>query len=622
MPKILERCVAKKIKEGVDKSSAFAICTASLKKAGKLTDEKARQQLSEAGFESHVIDLILDDGFSIMSEIRLGETVEDDDFGELTEIEMIKTGEFLHRYYGGLTIDKKLLNSFRKNFRENVLGRDIAFDTDHYPEKGATAWLRKLRTKKRTENGKETFYLIGQVELTTKGRAFIENKEYKYFSLDYHENYKDKEEEEKFYGPTIMGGALTNRPFIPGLRPIKVGDKIQLSENLKGKDFAFEEVDESEETNEPEEVNTYVEKIEEEKYPIEEVERIELATVRIRNIPWSKVDKSKLPSSAFAEVPDPKKKSTWKLPYKNPDGSLNPNGVSAAVAALKGARQKGGKPMSVSAKARKKINTAWAAVKKWREAKKNKTNLNDKEAISVKAIELLKKQLAEHQAVQESLEEGSDEFKDLAAKIASTEEAIKELSDKSEENPEKGETDAGDTNDDTQLSDTTDETEKTKEKEKVELSETEKENIKLKEMLENKDKEIEDQKTELSEQSKENEKRFYKLELENRRANVNTDVIKFRDMGIPKPMIDLYKEVALSDEGAEVVKLSDGDHKGDHTVTGIIGKMFAIMPEDSRVSLSEETDASSNEDEGKALETELMEMATANAKKISEEAVA
>lgn len=48
--------------------------------------------------------------------------------------------------------------------------------------------------------------------------------------------------------------------------------------------------------------------------------------------PWSKIDKSKLPNSAFA---DPKNR---RLPHHNPGGAVNRHGVIAALAAISGAR--------------------------------------------------------------------------------------------------------------------------------------------------------------------------------------------------------------------------------------------------------------------------------------------
>ncbi|MEE9569313.1 MAG: DUF2213 domain-containing protein [Candidatus Binatia bacterium] len=56
------------------------------------------------------------------------------------------------------------------------------------------------------------------------------------------------------------------------------------------------------------------------------------------NPAWSDVDKSKLPSSAFMVVRDQEKKSTWKLPFKNPGGAVNCNAIRAILSVLGGAR--------------------------------------------------------------------------------------------------------------------------------------------------------------------------------------------------------------------------------------------------------------------------------------------
>ncbi|RKX62366.1 MAG: hypothetical protein DRP41_07380 [Thermodesulfobacteriota bacterium] len=46
------------------------------------------------------------------------------------------------------------------------------------------------------------------------------------------------------------------------------------------------------------------------------------------------VKKKSLPATCFAYVPDPNKPSTWKLRYRNPDGSVSPSHLAGAVAAL------------------------------------------------------------------------------------------------------------------------------------------------------------------------------------------------------------------------------------------------------------------------------------------------
>ena len=56
-----------------------------------------------------------------------------------------------------------------------------------------------------------------------------------------------------------------------------------------------------------------------------------------------------------------------KLPFKNPDGSVNPNGLKAAVAAIHGARS--GKPMNVPG-AMKKLRPYIEAVNAWRKKKR------------------------------------------------------------------------------------------------------------------------------------------------------------------------------------------------------------------------------------------------------------
>jgi len=81
---------------------------------------------------------------------------------------------------------------------------------------------------------------------------------------------------------------------------------------------------------------------------------------------WAKVNKSKLPASCFLWVPDPKKKSTWKLPYREGAGGIdsktgmykkagpiNLNAIRAILAAIGGART--GKPMSVPTSVRKRV---------------------------------------------------------------------------------------------------------------------------------------------------------------------------------------------------------------------------------------------------------------------------
>jgi len=75
----------------------------------------------------------------------------------------------------------------------------------------------------------------------------------------------------------------------------------------------------------------------------------------VSDIPWSNVDKSKLPKSAFLWIEgDGKKKSQWHLPYKDEQGRINLGALRAISAAIAGART--GKPMNIPSDVRTKIN--------------------------------------------------------------------------------------------------------------------------------------------------------------------------------------------------------------------------------------------------------------------------
>lgn len=83
---------------------------------------------------------------------------------------------------------------------------------------------------------------------------------------------------------------------------------------------------------------------------------------------WASVNKSKLPVSSFLWVEDPKKKSTWHLPYKDANGVVNMNALRAIAAAVAGART--GKPMNLPAAIRTKIKNL---LKKYKIGQQNKT---------------------------------------------------------------------------------------------------------------------------------------------------------------------------------------------------------------------------------------------------------
>ena len=87
----------------------------------------------------------------------------------------------------------------------------------------AAGWFTDLETK--VIDGKTC--LFGKVKLTPSGQKVVDDKEYRYISADFTENYFSNENKNE-YGPVLYGAALTNRPFVKDMTPI-----MQLSEVIK-----------------------------------------------------------------------------------------------------------------------------------------------------------------------------------------------------------------------------------------------------------------------------------------------------------------------------------------------------------------------------------------------------
>lgn len=92
----------------------------------------------------------------------------------------------------------------------------------------------------------------------------------------------------------------------------------------------------------------------------------------VSDAPWSKVNKSKLPRSAFLYAPTDKK-STWKLPYKDSKGNVNMGAIRAIMSALAGGRT--GKPMNVPSSVKRKAKNLAKkyGIGKWAKKKKQET---------------------------------------------------------------------------------------------------------------------------------------------------------------------------------------------------------------------------------------------------------
>lgn len=121
-------------------------------------------------------------------------------------IEIARVCEGEHPAYGKINITKAHLKSFVANFSDKVTGTDLAVNEDHKKNE-AFGWFKDIFLN---EDGD---ILYGTVNWNAKGTRALSEKEYRYFSPEFRFNYVHPHSQKEF-GATLLGGALTNYPFL------------------------------------------------------------------------------------------------------------------------------------------------------------------------------------------------------------------------------------------------------------------------------------------------------------------------------------------------------------------------------------------------------------------------
>lgn len=155
---------------------------------------------------------------NICSEIKLSEKNE-----VPSRIQLMRTGKFTHERYGKIEITPERLKSFKENFDNNVRRLALAIDYKHENEDVAAGWIKSVEL---SEDGNE---LWGVIDWCPQGQKKLADKEFRYFSPEFSDQYTDNETG-KVFKDVLLGGGLTNRPFLKGMNPI-----VALTENLPEK---------------------------------------------------------------------------------------------------------------------------------------------------------------------------------------------------------------------------------------------------------------------------------------------------------------------------------------------------------------------------------------------------
>ena len=143
-------------------------------------------------------------------------------------IEIARVAEGEHPSYGKLVITQEHLESMKSNFESNVAGVDLAVNEDHKKNE-AFGWFKDVFLS----FDKQTLY--GQVKWNTKGIQALSEKEYRYFSPEFRFNYVHPHTGVE-HGTTLLGGALTNYPFLKMEAITELNNKNPQGEKIVSKE--------------------------------------------------------------------------------------------------------------------------------------------------------------------------------------------------------------------------------------------------------------------------------------------------------------------------------------------------------------------------------------------------
>lgn len=140
------------------------------------------------------------------------------DNGDLrTWMQGFPLGEWLHPIYGKITMTSARVQNFVKNFNERVRGTDLDVDYEHkeFTSKAA-GWIVEL-----ADRGADGLWML--VEWTPSALQALKEREYRYFSPEFVDEWTRPKDKKKFKD-VLFGGAITNRPFLKDILPINLSE--------------------------------------------------------------------------------------------------------------------------------------------------------------------------------------------------------------------------------------------------------------------------------------------------------------------------------------------------------------------------------------------------------------
>lgn len=151
--------------------------------------------------------------FTFCSEVAPLESTED-----LQWVHALSIGEYEHPTHGNLKFTPDRIRRFVDSVKQKVRGIDPDIDYDHKRDvaKGMSAagWVRDA------EERSDGLWLL--VEWTKKASQAIKDREYRYFSTEFVDEWTSPKGDK--FTDVVLGGGLTNRPFLKDLQPVNLSE--------------------------------------------------------------------------------------------------------------------------------------------------------------------------------------------------------------------------------------------------------------------------------------------------------------------------------------------------------------------------------------------------------------
>jgi phage I-like protein len=138
---------------------------------------------------------------------------------EPTWIQALPLGTYQHPVFGKLDITPERVNAFATSVSQKVLQKDLDIDYDHKAKVDhAAGWVKAAEAR---QDG-----LWIQIDWTPAARQKLKDREYRYFSPEFVDEWKHPKTQ-AVHKDVLLGGALTNRPFLKDILPINLSEVFE-----------------------------------------------------------------------------------------------------------------------------------------------------------------------------------------------------------------------------------------------------------------------------------------------------------------------------------------------------------------------------------------------------------